>query len=134
MKRLEKSVVQLKNFEFGGTLSSLESLYGKIQHLRFYFEANGKETQVLAEQMNALAWELKSRMECDKEVQWIWTFEWMKTKLLRKLNSVIYPHSEVINCYSSALNQDILKLEEQTILPTMPLEYISSSKLFYAFK
>ncbi len=69
--------------EFNGKMNGLEALFQKIEDLIFYLEA---QRQIkTAEQLLACNWELKTRMQCDREEQWLWTFVWMKDKVLRKL-------------------------------------------------
>ena len=73
----------LTNLEFNGKLNGLEVLFRKIEDVIFYLEAQGKVK--MAEQLLACNWELKTRMQHDREEQWLWTFVWMKDKVLRKL-------------------------------------------------
>ncbi|MCU0360948.1 MAG: hypothetical protein MUF75_09560 [Bacteroidia bacterium] len=73
----------LNALEFNGKMNSLENLFRKIEDLVFYLEAQGQVKT--AEQLLACNWELKARMQCDREEQWLWTFVWIKDKVLRKL-------------------------------------------------
>ena len=73
----------LSTLEFNGKMNGLEGLFQKIEDLIFYLEA---QRQIkTAEQLLACNWELKTRMQYDREEQWLWTFVWMKDKVLRKL-------------------------------------------------
>jgi len=128
MRRLENLYQQLQCFEFTGKANDLESLFTKIQDLRFHFEAQGMDGKLLAAEMECCAWDLKTRIEVDQEVQWIWTFEWMKNKLLRKLEGFLYPAEEIVEFYTEQSNQELLQVRETLVHP-MPSEFISSSKL-----
>jgi hypothetical protein len=73
----------LNSLEFSGNRNCLEGLFQKIEDLVFYLQAHGQgET---AEQLLACNWQLKEHMLNDREEQWLWTFVWIKDKVLRKL-------------------------------------------------
>lgn len=83
MNSTEKFVQALSNLPFNGKHSDVLGLYERLQDFQFYLEARGQNH--LAEQMNACCWELKMRLPIDREEQWLWTFVWMKDKVLRRL-------------------------------------------------
>lgn len=83
MNRKEELLHNLNTLEFKGKLRCLETLFQTIEQLVFYFEARAQAKQ--AELLMACNWQLKERMHYDKEEQWLWTFVWMKDKVLRKL-------------------------------------------------
>lgn len=84
MERKKILLEQLKRLEFNGKISCMDELYQSIQALQFYFEAQGKVCQEWAHAMKCCTWDLKMRLAQDQEEQWIWTFEWVKNKVLRK--------------------------------------------------
>lgn len=83
MNRKAELLHSLNTLEFNGNITSLETLFQSIEQLVFYFEARAQAKQ--AEYLMACNWQLKDRMQYDKEAQWLWTFVWMKEKVLRKL-------------------------------------------------
>lgn len=105
----------LNSLEFNGKMNSLENLFSKIEDLIFYLEAQGQVKT--AEQLLACNWELKTRMQCDREEQWLWTFVWMKDKVLRKLGVETDPstslrawvevHTSALTPYSKTLAEDL---------------------------
>jgi len=83
MNRNLELMQSLSTLEFNGKMNGLEGLFQNIEDLIFYLEA---QRQIkTAEQLLACNWELKTRMQYDREEQWLWTFVWMKDKVLRKL-------------------------------------------------
>ncbi len=93
MNRKEELLHSLNTLEFKGKLRCLETLFQTIEQLVFYFEARAQTKQ--AELLTACNWQLKERMHYDKEEQWLWTFVWMKDKVLRKLREEDRAKTEV---------------------------------------
>src|SRR5688572_4498211 len=89
-------VQNLEKLEFNTRYSCMQELYYSIQELFYHFEAAGREGQEQAQAMNCCAWELKTHLEQDRDEQWIWTFEWMKNKVLRKLGAEVKFEAEVM--------------------------------------
>jgi hypothetical protein len=83
----------LNKLEFNGKMNGLEDLFSKIEDVIFYLEAQGQLKA--AEQLQACNWELKARMQYDREEQWLWTFVWMKDKVLRKLGVEANPSTSL---------------------------------------